>query len=427
MKLRTLIRRDLARSARRLATVGSLVAVGVAVIMVLGGLGVGVYRGVIVPLLPKLPLDVIKVEPRVLSLGVLAFDASSLGGGRLDAKVLARLEKIDGVAAVYPVVGAGFPLRAQGGAKLLGRSIRTDLFATGIDPALVTGDIAEGYRFEDPGPSGEVVPVVVARRLLDLYNSTVAPAIGQPKLSAEAIVGFSAEIVLGSSYVRGTPDPSKVQRKVGQIVGVSDQATLVGISVPEATVRRWNDTHSAEGSPIVGAYVRTRSPTDAGPVAAAIERAGLAVDDTLEIAGAVVASAGVLAGMLVLSLLLLAGFAIAQTFFLLVAERRSELAVLRAMGARRRDLRALVLIEALIVGVLAGFAGVAIGVSAGLIADNVVLGMLPDIPFKPDHLIAFPIDVVAAAWSLGVAASVLGAFVPAIAASRADPADALRA
>ncbi len=426
MKLGTLIRRDLARSASRLATVGALVAVGVAVIAVLGGLGAGIYRGVVVPLMPKLPLDLIKVEPKVLSLGVLAFDTSSLGG-RLDESAIARLKKIDGVAAVHPIVGAGFPLRAQGGAKLVGRSLRTDLFATGVDPALVADDVAKGYSFEDPGPDGEVIPVVVAQRLLDLYNSTVAPAIGRPKLSEEMIVGFSAEIVLGSSYVRGTPDPSKVQRKIGQIVGVSDQATLVGVTVPEATVRRWNATHSSEGSPIVGAYVRTRSPSDAGPVAAAIERAGFAVDDTLEIAGAVVASGGVLGGMLVLALLALAGFAIAQTFFLLVAERRSELAVLRAMGARRRDLRTLVLVEALIVGAVAGFVGVALGLVAGLIADGVILSLLPDIPFKPDRLFAMSLDVIAVAWMLGVVASVAGAFLPAVTASRADPADALRA
>ena len=91
MKLTRLLTRDLARSWRRLLTVGSAVAVGVAVAVVIGALGLGLYGGVVRPLLPKLPLDMIKVQPRVLSLGLLAFDASKLGGG-LDDDAVTRLE-----------------------------------------------------------------------------------------------------------------------------------------------------------------------------------------------------------------------------------------------------------------------------------------------------------------------------------------------
>ena len=426
MNLKRLVGRDLARSKGRLAMVGSAVAVGVAVIVVLGSLGAGLYRGVVEPLLPKLPLDVIKVEPSVVSLGLFALDSKSLGGGGLDEDVVRRLERIDGVAAVYPMVGASFPLRAEGGARLFGRGIRTDLFATGVAPELVAEDVAPGHKFEDPGPDGKVIPVLVARRLLDLYNSTVASAIGQPKLSAEAIIGFSAEIVLGSSYVRGTPDPSKVERKIGQIVGVSEKATLVGITIPEATMRRWNATHGEGVSPIASAYVRTKTPADAGPVATAIERVGLKVDETLKMAAAAVAAASVIAGLLVLVLLVLAGFAIAQTFFLLVAERRGELAVLRAMGARRRDLRRMVLAEAGIVGVFSGIVGVALGVVLSLGVEAVLLAVVPDIPFKPAEVVAFPATLLLLAWGVGVGSAVLGAIVPAAYAAAADPAAALR-
>jgi putative ABC transport system permease protein len=426
VRLGAFVRRDLAASRGRLALVGSAVAVGVAVTVVLGALGVGAWRSIVVPLLPKLPLDVIRVEPRVVSLGMFALDGSALGGG-LDAAQIERLRGLDGVAAVYPMIGASFPLRAEGGERLLGRGIRTDLFATGIDPALVAADVAPGHRFEDPGPDGQVVPVLVARRLLELYNTTVAPAIERPKLSEEAIIGFSAEIVLGSSYVRGTPDPSKVERRIGQIVGVSDHATLVGVTVPEATLRRWNARHGGGRDPIVGAWVRTRTPSDAGPVAAAIERAGLAVDDTLKVVGGAVAAAGLVGGLLAFVLLGLAGFAIAQTFFLLVAERRDELAALRAMGARRRDLRRLVLVEALVVGAAGGLAGVLLGVGVALGVDAALLAVVPDVPFKPSSTVAFPLWLLGGAWLLGTLSAAVGAAWPAARAAAADPAAALRA
>lgn len=426
MRLGAFVRRDLAASRGRLALVGSAVAVGVAVAVMLGALGVGAYRSIVVPLLPKLPLDVIRVEPRVVSLGMFALDGGALGGG-LDAAQIERLRGLDGVAAVYPMIGASFPLRAEGGERLLGRGIRTDLFATGVDPALVAADVAPGHRFEDPGPDGQVVPVLVARRLLELYNTTVAPAIERPKLSEEAIIGFSAEIVLGSSYVRGTPDPSRVERRIGQIVGVSDHATLVGVTVPEATLRRWNARHGGGRDPIVGAWVRTRTPSDAGPVAAAIERAGLAVDDTLKVVGGAVAAAGLVGGLLAFVLLGLAGFAIAQTFFLLVAERRDELAALRAMGARRRDLRRLVLLEALVVGAAGGLAGVLLGVGVALGVDAALLAVVPDVAFKPSSTVAFPLWLLGGAWLLGTLSAAFGAAWPAARAAAADPAAALRA
>ena len=172
MRLGTLVGRDLARSKRRLLVVALAVAGSVALLVLLGSVSLGLYRGVVQPLLPKLPLDLLKVEPRTVSVGFLAFDTSDLGGG-LDADAVARLEKVDGVAKVYPVVGAGFPMRAEGGEGFIGRRMRTDVFATGVDPDLVKDDVAKGSTFErhqdqgqadQPPMRGEVVPPEPAQR-----------------------------------------------------------------------------------------------------------------------------------------------------------------------------------------------------------------------------------------------------------------------
>lgn len=425
MRLGALIASDLSRSKGRLSVVGAAVGAGVAVLVLLGSIGLGIYQGLIEPLLPRLPLDLLKVEPRTISVGLLAFDASKLTGG-LDERALDRLRAIEGVEAVYPIVGAAFPMRAEGGAAFLGHRIRTDIFATGIAPELVAADVGRTYTFEDPGEKANKVPVLVARRLLDLYNSTVAVAIDKPRLSPEAVIGFSFELELGASYARGTPDPTRVETIVAEIVGLSDQATLVGITIPEATLRRWNRRFARDESPVTGAYVKTRRPKDAGPVARAIELAGLRVDDTLKIIAAGIAIAGLIGALLAGAFLFLASFAIAQTFFLLVVERRSELAILRAMGARRRDLRRLVLAEAFLVGFLGGAFGVALGAAASSVVDGVVLALLPDVPFKPPHIIAFDGALIGAAWALGILAALLGAMVPAMRAARANPALQLR-
>lgn len=425
LRLGTLIKSDLLRSKGRFAVVGAGIAGGVSVLVLLGAIGAGIYQGVVEPLLPKLPLDLLKVEPRTVAIGMLAFDASTLSGG-LDARAINRLAELDGVDKVFPIVSAAFPMRAEGGDAFFGHRMRTDLFATGLDPDLVKNDLAKNKSFTDPGDDTRRVPVLIARRLLDLYNSTVASAIDKPRLSEEAVIGFAFELTLGTSYARGTPDPTKVKTVVAEIVGFSDHANLVGITVPEATLRRWNKEFGKNDSPLSGAYVKTRSASDAGPVAAAIEHAGLKVDDTLKIVGAIIAIAGLIFALFAAALLSLAAFAIAQTFFLLVGERRTELAILRAMGAKRRDLRFLVLCEAMIVGVLSGLFGVILGAIGALILDALVMSVLPDVPFRPEHIVRLHPVVLSVAWMLGVLAALVGAAVPAARAASANPATALR-
>ncbi len=123
---------------------------------------------------------------------------------------------------------------------------------------------------------------------------------------------------------------------------------------------------------------------------------------------------------------LLSAFAIVQTFFLLVGERRLELAILRALGAKRRDLRRLVLIEAGAVGVIGGALGVIGGAAAAWALDALIVSSIPDIAFKPEHVVALPPLLLASAFLLGVGASLAGAAVPAARAAAANPASALR-
>ncbi|TQS45734.1 ABC transporter permease [Cryptosporangium phraense] len=121
--------------------------------------------------------------------------------------------------------------------------------------------------------------------------------------------------------------------------------------------------------------------------------------------------------------LLVAVLSIHNTFAILVAQRTRETALLRAVGATRRQVLAGVLAEALIVGVVASGAGVAAGYGlAGLLkAAFGALGF--DAPV--DGLV-FPLSTVAICVPVGVVATVVAAVTPAVRASRVAPIEALR-
>ncbi|MEU6139180.1 ABC transporter permease [Streptomyces sp. NPDC047081] len=115
-------------------------------------------------------------------------------------------------------------------------------------------------------------------------------------------------------------------------------------------------------------------------------------------------------------------FIIANTFTMLVAQRTKELALLRAVGASRRQVTRSVLIEAFVVGTVAGVTGLVagIGIGAGLRSLMGTLGAtVPDGP-----LIITP-GTVATALAVGVVITMLAAWLPGRRAAKIPPVAAM--
>ncbi|TCR20963.1 FtsX-like permease family protein [Streptomyces sp. BK205] len=115
-------------------------------------------------------------------------------------------------------------------------------------------------------------------------------------------------------------------------------------------------------------------------------------------------------------------FIIANTFTMLVAQRTKELALLRAVGASRRQVTRSVLIEAFVVGLVAAVTGLVagIGIGAGLRSLMGTLGAtVPDGP-----LIITP-GTVGAALAVGVLVTMLAAWLPGRRAAKIPPVAAM--
>ena len=122
--------------------------------------------------------------------------------------------------------------------------------------------------------------------------------------------------------------------------------------------------------------------------------------------------------------LLVGIFLILNTFSILVAQRTGELALIAALGARRRQIVGSVLVEAALVGVVASAVGIGLGiaVSTGLKSlmeaqsgAQLPVGLIVPVP---DLLLAF---------GVGVLVTLVAALVPALRASRIPPVAAMRA
>ncbi|MGV9278240.1 ABC transporter permease [Streptomyces griseosporeus] len=145
-------------------------------------------------------------------------------------------------------------------------------------------------------------------------------------------------------------------------------------------------------------------------------------DDQAEIIAS--SMSGLKQGLLVFAgiALFVGTFIIANTFTMLVAQRTKELALLRAVGASRRQVTRSVLVEAFVVGAVAGVAGLVagIGIGAGLKALMSTLGAtVPDGP-----LVVSP-GTVATALVVGVVVTMLAAWLPGRRAAKIPPVAAM--
>jgi putative ABC transport system permease protein len=121
--------------------------------------------------------------------------------------------------------------------------------------------------------------------------------------------------------------------------------------------------------------------------------------------------------------LLVATFSIYNTFSIIVAQRTRTAALLRAIGASRRQVLVSVVIEALVVGVVASLVGVAGGIGvAGLLK-----GLFDAAGFAlPAGGIVVTTGAVIVSVVVGLVVTLLAGIIPAIKASRVPPIAALR-
>jgi putative ABC transport system permease protein len=130
-------------------------------------------------------------------------------------------------------------------------------------------------------------------------------------------------------------------------------------------------------------------------------------------------------GMLITSFiaLLVGVYIIFNSFTIAVNQRWKEIGILRALGVERRNVNAMFLSEALLMGVIGSIAGIAGGFYLATLASKVMGSIAASVYGLISSEVAPRLHptTVLVAFGLGVAASVIGAWFPARAASCLDP------
>ncbi|MFC7057058.1 ABC transporter permease [Halovenus salina] len=98
-----------------------------------------------------------------------------------------------------------------------------------------------------------------------------------------------------------------------------------------------------------------------------------------------------------------------------VTERTREIGIMKAVGARKRDIIQLFLIESSILGAVGALLGVLVGIGVGYLGVTLI-----------GWPMVYPVDWVVIAVAVGLGVGVLSGIYPAWRAARVDPIEALR-
>ncbi|MFE9701909.1 ABC transporter permease [Streptomyces sp. NPDC005930] len=117
-------------------------------------------------------------------------------------------------------------------------------------------------------------------------------------------------------------------------------------------------------------------------------------------------------------------FLIVNTFSIIVAQRMRELALLRAMGASRRQMINSVLLESFVVGLVASALGLAAGIGIGALGSDLLASSTDGLRVGS---LGVPASAVVTAFAVGVLTTMLAALMPAMRASKVAPIAVIRA
>ncbi|MCD0483888.1 ABC transporter permease [Streptacidiphilus sp. ASG 303] len=325
-------------------------------------------------------------------------------GPALTEDVLRRISAADGVAGARGVV-TGFAGVADRAGALIGDGWST----TGTNFAPGAGGRDPRYPMaEGRGPSGPgeaALDAATAAKGGLRVGDTVRVAVNGPVMRLRLTGVFRTDdprVSSGGSLVLfDTPTAQRLYLTPGRYSEI-DAAAAPGTSETALLGR-------IEGLlPKGGALKAETGRRLADDQAAQIARA------TDNLSTALLAFAGIA--------LFVGVFLIANTFTMLVAQRTRELALLRAVGASRRQVTRSVLAEALAVGVAASLGGLAagVGIAVGMRAVMGATGV--DLPDGP--LVVTP-STVLVSLAVGTLVTVLAAWLPARRAATIPPVAAM--
>ena len=348
------------------------------------------------------------VSGQLSSLGASTITITSGGGGPmaqggstatrvLDYKVVNTISKIPDVLYTVPVDSGGSVSYSVNG-KTYYKS--------------VTGSTDEYFKVNTS------IEVVEGRALLrsETGVAVIGADIAQPTDSTSQIIKLGDRIKLTATVNDVTKELTLrvvgILKKTGGSFGSSDSAIIIPLATFDQFFEKngkYNSIQVLASSPDKIDVVSQKIKDSVSNIS--VSTAATAQALVTNVLGTIQA---VLGGIAAISLVV-AGVGIINTMTISVLERTREIGVLKALGAKGRDILILFLFEAILTGIIGGIVGAVLGFVVSSVAGNII-GLAPDISVSLGLIVV----------GFSVVTCVISGIYPAWHAAKMNPVEALR-
>jgi len=462
--------RNLRESSLRnsLTTIG--ISVGVASLVAMLSLGIGLQKLATRRLASSGLFDTVVVMSRRDLRGFGRGDerntASAAESRALDEPARQEIERLPDVFEAYPDIRFVTELRYQDQPHLtmvsgIPDSARSNDAFSGIQGSFFSSENAPEVILQKsfaaellekatkPGPEDEVPVAELAKPLLGReLTMRYAQRIPAPSSAEPASTAKSGQATAANENESASEAAYSVisrEQKL-KIVGISDLdpdsmrgAARARVFLPlklaqDLRVMQPSDLRdSMRGFSKQPSYstvsVRVKSPKNVEAVEQAIKKLGFNTFSILDATRSLRQFFAILDGFLLIfgSLALaVASIGIVNTLVMAILERRREIGIMKAIGASDGDVKKLFFAEAGAMGVLGGFAGVALGWGIGHVINLGTNIYLKRQSLPPENFWSVPWWLAGAAIVFAFVVSLVSGLYPAARAARLDPVQALR-
>ena len=397
------------------STLASLgVLVGTLTIVTIVSLATGV-RQQINQQFAEIGLDRLTVTPSVNRRMPFSLADTSPHKKLITAAEVKRWREFPGITQVVPEIN-------------LPGSVELELKYNGTNQSvrLSGGNSRPGMFFQEPPK-----PVAGSLELADaggiILSQGAAQAVGISTNDFVRLIGQNLETILRTS--RG-----ETQSFTLRVAGITQEKSKnISVSVADQlAMKNWwfNATNLLERDGYDLVTIRAADVTHASDLTKQLKRDGFYVQSLeifVEIANRVV-TAITMMFMLVSSIaLLVATIGIANTMVMAIYERTREIGILKAMGASRREIRQMFMLEAGFIGLIGGVFGLLLGWLLGLGLNQAIQIYLKyrELPVH-GHFFVVTLTLATGAILFATFIGLVAGLLPAQRAAKLDPLEALR-
>ena len=400
------------------------IVIGITTLIGIWGVVEGIKENVVSNLAQVIAPDELIVTPKYKKVYFL-FEKEAKGEQPMDDTFVSELKKHENVVEVYPETSVVEQSTAY--VEFQGNVFELDAPLFGMSREYFK-DFPEFYKY-NPGDDTEI-PVLLSQRLVDIYNLSYGSSNGFQRINADAFIGKKFKLKVGYSSFYNAEADAGIKELDVKLIGFDDSVPTAGIVIPEEIAEELNSFFIGEKTEHYDRLiVKVSDPKFVPDIAEYVQEKGFRVQslqDALSRFNSLITIILLTFTVIIFIILLVSAFNIYNTLHAAVLERGVEIGLWKTVGATKKTIARIYILEAVIMGFVGAIIGMLMGTLLGFVLAWFLEMNMPEVSLLSSGFISFKWHMYVVSTLVAIFISGIAGYGPAKRASKLYPIEVLK-